>query len=140
MNEENLLWGKELKPIFTALLVVGLFSGSAYAMGPTKKYEACMKQTGNVLGEIDACMSKEYKAQKKRLKKVFKPYLAKAPAEEQGLVKQSHQQWLVQRDQICNNKPIVKNEKTELQRISCLMQMTQTRADMYEVRTGRISK
>ena len=137
---ENLLWGKELKQIFSALLVVGLFSGSAYAMGPTKKYEGCMKQTGNVLSEIDACMSKEYKAQKKRLKKVFKPYLAKAPVDEQGLVKQSHQQWLVQRDQICNNKPIVKNEKTELQRISCLMQMTQTRADMYEARTGRISK
>ncbi|MFW1889569.1 hypothetical protein [Acinetobacter johnsonii] len=47
---------------------------------------------------------------------------------------------MAQRDQICNNKPIVKNEKTELQRISCLMQMTQTRADMYEARTGRISK
>ncbi len=56
MNEENLLWGKELKQIFSALLVVGLFSGSAYAMGPTKKYEACMKQTGNVLSEIDACI------------------------------------------------------------------------------------
>ena len=66
--------------------------------------------------------------------------MAQAPVDEQGLVKQSHQQWLAQRDQICNNKPIVKNEKTELQRISCLMQMTQTRADMYEARTGRISK
>ena len=64
MNEENLLWGKELKQIFSALLVVGLFSGSAYAMGPTKKYEACMKQTGNVLSEIDACMSKNIKYKK----------------------------------------------------------------------------
>ena len=76
-----------------------------------------MKQTGNVLSEIDTCMSKEYKVQKKRLKKVFKIYLDKTPPNEQALVKQSHQQWLEQRDQICNNKPIVKNEKTELQRI-----------------------
>ena len=57
-----------------------------------------------------------------------------------GRIAENAQFWLAQRDQICNNKPIVKNEKTELQRISCLMQMTQTRADMYEARTGRISK
>ena len=138
--KEHLFWGMELKQILGLLFIMGLCGGSAFAMGPSKEYEICMKQTGNVLSEIDTCMSKEYNVQKKRLKKVFKPYLANAPAEEQGLVKQSHQQWLAQRDQICNNKPIVKNEKTELQRISCLMQMTQTRADMYEARTGRISK
>ena len=140
MNEENLLWGKELKQIFCTLLVVGFFSGSVFAMGPTKQYETCMKQAGNVLGEIDACMSKEYKVQKKRLKKVFKNHLAKTPADQQGLVKQSYQQWLAQRDQVCNKKPIVKNDKTELQRISCLMQTTQSRADMYEADTGRTSK
>ncbi|WP_110975504.1 lysozyme inhibitor LprI family protein [Acinetobacter sp. WCHAc060042] len=140
MIKEHLFWGMELKQILGLLLVMGLCGGSAFAMGPSKEYEICMKQTGNVLSEIDTCMSKEYKVQKKRLKKVFKIYLDKTPTNEQGWVKQSHQQWLEQRDQICNNKPIVKNEKTEVQRISCLMQMTQTRADMYEARTGSISK
>ena len=140
MIKEHLFWGMELKQILGLLLVMGLCGGSAFAMGPSKEYEICMKQTGNVLSEIDTCMSKEYKVQKKSLKNAFKIYLDKNPTNEQALVKQSHQQWLEQRDQICNNKPIVKNEKTEVQRISCLMQMTQTRADMYEARTGSISK
>lgn len=132
--------GEHMKSILPMCLILSLYASSASAMGTDQSYETCMIDAANVLRKIESCMAKEYKTQKKRLKKDFKVYLDTLPKDTQELAQQAHEQWLSQRDQHCQQPIMTNQSKQNLQQTSCLMHMTQTRADLYEARIGRTAK
>ena len=109
------------------------FSVNAFALGYTADFEVCMRKAQSQSNGINTCQIKEYKAQNKRVKKLYKLTLKTTAENEKALVKQSQDVWLQRRDHACN----IQNRKVKafsISNSSCAVQMTMSHADMMEVR------
>lgn len=125
-----------LKPLVQGLLLCCAgFSMQAFALGYSQKYELCMRNAQSQSGNIVKCQLKEFKVQNKRMKKIFKMTLNDASAADRPLVKQSQTVWLQRRDNACGIGG-KKLKEYSLTNSSCALQMTESHADMLEVRMG----
>lgn len=99
-------------------------------------YGECIKASGGVVPEMQACIEDEFDYQDARLNNVYRRLLETSEGSKKIELESSQKQWLAERDSKCGWDAGEEGQGQRIEANDCFLEMTAKRAGELEVMAG----